>query len=56
MKVDAIGVLVKDKDGKVKQHKLGKQAGKRGMGIGVALGGDRRPAHGRCVPRLRRSS
>jgi len=38
MKVDAIGVLVKDKDGEVKQHKLGKQAGKRGMGIGIALG------------------
>jgi uncharacterized membrane protein len=38
MKVDAIGVLVKDKDGKVKEHKLGKRAGKRGMGVGVALG------------------
>ena len=38
MKVDGIGVLVKDDDGKVKQHKLGKRAGKRGMGIGVALG------------------
>jgi uncharacterized membrane protein len=38
MKVDAIGVLVKDDDGKVKEHKLGKRAGKRGMGIGVALG------------------
>jgi uncharacterized membrane protein len=38
MKVDAIGVLAKDNDGNVKQHKLGKQAGKRGMGVGVALG------------------
>ena len=38
MKVDGIGVLVKDKDGKVKQHKLGKQAGKKGMGVGIALG------------------
>ena len=38
MKVDAVGVLVKDNDGKVKEHKLGKRAGKRGMGIGVALG------------------
>ena len=38
MKVDAIGVLVKDNDGKVKEHKLGKRAGKRGMGIGVVLG------------------
>jgi uncharacterized membrane protein len=37
MKVDAVGVLVKG-DGKVKEHKLGKRAGKRGMGIGVALG------------------
>ena len=31
-------MLVKDNDGKVKEHKLGKRAGKRGMGIGVALG------------------
>jgi uncharacterized membrane protein len=38
MKVDAIGVLAKDKDGEVKQHKLGRQAGKRGKGVGVALG------------------
>jgi uncharacterized membrane protein/rubrerythrin len=38
MKVDAVGVLVKGDDGKVKEHKLGKRAGKRGMGIGVALG------------------
>ena len=38
MKVDGIGVLVKDDDGKVKEHKLGRRAGKRGMGIGVALG------------------
>jgi uncharacterized membrane protein len=37
MKVDAIGVLAKDENGKVKEHKLGK-AGKRGMGVGVALG------------------
>ncbi len=27
-----------DKHGKIKEHKLGKRAGKRGMGIGVALG------------------
>jgi uncharacterized membrane protein len=38
MKVDGIGVLVTDSDGKVKEHKLGKRAGKKGMGIGVALG------------------
>jgi uncharacterized membrane protein len=38
MKLDAIGVLVKEEDGEVKQHKLGRKAGKRGMGVGVALG------------------
>jgi uncharacterized membrane protein len=38
MKADGVGVLVKDKDGKVKEHKLGRRAGKKGMGIGVALG------------------
>ena len=38
MKDDAIGELVKDDHGKVKEQKLGKRAGKRGMGIGVALG------------------
>jgi uncharacterized membrane protein len=38
MKVDGIGVLVTDDKGEVKEHKLGKRAGKRGMGIGVALG------------------
>jgi uncharacterized membrane protein len=38
MKLDAVGVLVKDNEGKVKEHKLGRRAGKRGMGVGVALG------------------
>jgi uncharacterized membrane protein len=38
MQVDAIGVLVRDEDGQVKEHKLGRRAGKKGMGIGVALG------------------
>jgi hypothetical protein len=38
MKVDGVGVLVKDENGEVKEHKLGKRAGKKGMGIGVALG------------------
>lgn len=38
MKVDAIGVLVRDEKGKIKEHKLGKRAGKNGMGIGVVLG------------------
>jgi len=38
MKVDAIGVLVKDNKGKIKEQKLGRHAGKKGMGVGVALG------------------
>lgn len=38
IKVDGVGVLVKDENGKIKEHKLGKRAGKKGMGIGVALG------------------
>lgn len=38
MKVDGVGVLVKDKDGTGKEHKLGKRAGKKGMGIDVAAG------------------
>jgi uncharacterized membrane protein len=38
MKVDAIGLLVRDKDGKIKEEKLGRRAGKRGMGVGVTLG------------------
>lgn len=38
LKVDAIGVLVKDEDGRVKQRKLGKTAGKKGMGVGIVLG------------------
>lgn len=38
MKVDGVGVLVKDKNGEIKEHKLGKRAGKKGMGVGVALG------------------
>lgn len=38
MKVDGVGVLVKEENGDIKEHKLGKRAGRRGMGIGVALG------------------
>ncbi|MEV6728462.1 hypothetical protein [Streptomyces sp. NPDC051364] len=38
MKVDAIGLLVKGKDGKIKEEKLGRRAGKRGTGVGVVLG------------------
>jgi hypothetical protein len=38
MKGDGIGVLVTDDKGEVKEHKLGRRAGKKGMGVGVALG------------------
>jgi hypothetical protein len=38
MKLGAIGVLVKDENGKVKDHKLGKREGKKGAGIGSILG------------------
>lgn len=38
MKVDGVGVLVKDENGEIKEHKLGRRAGKKGMGVGVALG------------------
>jgi uncharacterized membrane protein len=38
MKLDAIGLVVKDDKGKVKEEKLGRRAGRKGMGIGVALG------------------
>jgi hypothetical protein len=37
MKLGAIGVLVKDENGKVKDHKLGKREGKKGVGIGAIL-------------------
>ena len=42
MKVDAIGVLVRDRKGEIREHKLGRRAGKKGMGIGVAAGVSRR--------------
>ena len=38
IKVGAIGVLVKDKDGKIKTHKLGKRDTVTGAGVGVVLG------------------
>jgi uncharacterized membrane protein len=38
MKLDAIGVLTKDETGKINLHKLGRQTGRKGMGVGVALG------------------
>lgn len=37
-KLGAIGILVKDAKGEVKQHKLGPRATKQGSGIGMALG------------------
>jgi uncharacterized membrane protein len=36
--LEAIGVLVKDEDGKVKTHKLGPRHGSKGIGIGAVLG------------------
>lgn len=38
IKVSAIGVLVKDKDGKIKTHKLGKRATAKAAGVGLILG------------------
>jgi hypothetical protein len=38
LKLDAVGVLVTDNDGTIKEQKLGMRAGKRGLGIGVTLG------------------
>ena len=38
IKLGAIGVLVKDKDGKIKTHKLGKRDTAEGAGIGLILG------------------
>jgi hypothetical protein len=38
IKLGAIGVLVKDKDGKIKDHKLGKRDTIEGAGVGLVLG------------------
>jgi hypothetical protein len=38
IKLGAIGILVKDENGKIKQHKLGQRAHGKGAGIGVILG------------------
>jgi uncharacterized membrane protein len=38
IKLGAIGVLVKDKDGKIKAHKLGKRDTVEGAGVGLILG------------------
>jgi hypothetical protein len=38
IRLGAIGVLVKDDKGKIKTHKLGARAGKKGAGVGVILG------------------
>lgn len=37
LKLDAVGVLATDEKGAIKEQKLGRRAGKRGLGIGVAL-------------------
>ena len=38
IKLGGIGVLVKDEDGKIKQHKLGPRAIGAGIGVGLVLG------------------
>jgi uncharacterized membrane protein len=38
IKLGAIGILVKDENGKIKQHKLGQRAHGKGAGIGIVLG------------------
>jgi uncharacterized membrane protein len=37
IKLDAIGVLVVDDEGQIKEHKLGQRSGKKGAGIGLVL-------------------
>ena len=37
VRLGAIGVLVSDDDGQVKEHKLGKRSGGKGAGIGLVL-------------------
>ena len=37
VKLSAIGVLVLDEDGNLKEHKLGSRSGKKGAGIGLVL-------------------
>ena len=37
VKLSAIGVLVLDEKGQVKEHKLGARSGKKGAGIGLVL-------------------
>src|SRR2546430_16544672 len=38
LELEAVGVLVKDDQGKIKTHKLGPRQGKKGAGIGIVLG------------------
>jgi uncharacterized membrane protein len=38
VRLDGVGVLVEDEEGRIKTHKLGPQQGKKGAGIGAALG------------------
>ncbi|MGN5323981.1 hypothetical protein ACTGNO_22400, partial [Escherichia coli] len=37
IKLEAIGVLVVDDDGQIKEHKLGARSGGKGAGIGLVL-------------------
>ncbi len=37
IKLGAIGVLVADENGQIKEHKLGQRSGKKGAGIGLVL-------------------
>lgn len=56
LKLDAVGVLATDEKGAIKEQKLGRRAGKRGLGIGVALSVIAGDAPARPVPaeKLRR--
>ena len=38
VRLEGVGVLVKDEDGTVKTHKLGQRQGRKGIGIGAVLG------------------
>lgn len=38
IKLGGIGILVKDEDGKIKEHKVGPRRGKKGAGVGLVLG------------------
>ncbi len=38
IKLGGIGILVKDQDGKIKEHKVGPRRGGKGAGVGLVLG------------------